>query len=232
MAFQLEEVVPWGRSFDEYLRMFGLSAQGLPKSILSCADGPASFNAEATARGHSVVSCDPLYQFSPAEIRTRIADTYNTVLAQTRLNRTAFVWQEFANEAELGTARLDAMERFLRDFEIGRHTSRYVVASLPELPWPDHTFDLAICSHFLFLYSQHLSQQFHLLSILEMLRVAREVRIFPIFALDGTQSPYIDPIRTVLTERGWDHSLEQVPYEFVRGANQMLRIQSGSARID
>ncbi|MAD80187.1 MAG: SAM-dependent methyltransferase, partial [Planctomycetaceae bacterium] len=33
------------------------------------ADGPASFNAELTARGGSIVSCDPIYEFTADEIR-------------------------------------------------------------------------------------------------------------------------------------------------------------------
>jgi hypothetical protein len=47
MAFTLDQVVPWGRSFDEYRRMFALSDDDLGLRILGCADGPASFNGEA-----------------------------------------------------------------------------------------------------------------------------------------------------------------------------------------
>jgi hypothetical protein len=39
--FTLETVVPWGRSFDEYRRMFALSDDALQGRILGCADGPA-----------------------------------------------------------------------------------------------------------------------------------------------------------------------------------------------
>jgi hypothetical protein len=69
-VFTLDRVVPWGRSFDEYRRMFALTDADLTSSIVGCADGPASFNAEATARGHSVISCDPIYRFSTAEAGT------------------------------------------------------------------------------------------------------------------------------------------------------------------
>lgn len=50
MAMQLDQVVPFGRSFDEYVKMFSLSEADLQKSILSAAAGPASFNAEGTER--------------------------------------------------------------------------------------------------------------------------------------------------------------------------------------
>jgi hypothetical protein len=42
--------------------MFVLSDADLGLRILSCADGPASFNAESTRRGTAVVSMDPLYR--------------------------------------------------------------------------------------------------------------------------------------------------------------------------
>ena len=51
MSFTLSDIVPWGRSYDEYLRMFGLGDAELRLRILGCADGPASFNAEGTRRG-------------------------------------------------------------------------------------------------------------------------------------------------------------------------------------
>lgn len=55
--FTLEQVVPWGRSFDEYCHMFALSSDDLALRILGCGDGPASFNAGATRRGMAVTSC-------------------------------------------------------------------------------------------------------------------------------------------------------------------------------
>src|SRR5574337_451064 len=80
--FTLDQVVPWGRSFDEYRRMFTLSDADLRLRILGCADGPASFNAEATRRGSTVVSSDPLYRLEAVRIRNRIAVTYDHVLDQ------------------------------------------------------------------------------------------------------------------------------------------------------
>jgi hypothetical protein len=65
---QLRETVPWGRSYDEYVRMFALSERDLALPIVGCGDGPAAFNAEMSLRGHRVVSVDPLYRFSAAEI--------------------------------------------------------------------------------------------------------------------------------------------------------------------
>ena len=90
MSFTLEDVVPWGRSFDEYAAMFALSDADLRGRILGCGDGPASFNALLTRRGGRVVSVDPLYRVSAEEIRRRIGETYATVMEQTRRNRHEF----------------------------------------------------------------------------------------------------------------------------------------------
>jgi len=42
MAFNLDQVVPCGRNFDEYVRMFNLTDQDQKRTIFGCADGPAS----------------------------------------------------------------------------------------------------------------------------------------------------------------------------------------------
>ena len=59
MGFTLDKVVPWGRSYDEYVSMFGLTENDLALRILGCGDGPAAFNSELCKRGGNVVSVDP-----------------------------------------------------------------------------------------------------------------------------------------------------------------------------
>ena len=81
---------------------------------------------------------------------------------------------------ELGQLRMAAMEEFLLDYDRGKAEGRYVNAELPNLPFQDHIFDLALCSHFLFLYSSTLDGEFHIAAIREMCRVAHQVRIFPL----------------------------------------------------
>ena len=155
--FQLDEVVPWGRSLDEYRRMFALTDADMGGRILGCADGPASFNAEATALGCSVVSFDPLYRLGVAEIRDRIDRTFQMVIDQTRKNAAEFIWGDDLPDVEtLGQRRMTAMTTFLNDFGTGKASGRYVDAELPTLPFADDSFDVAVCSHFLFLYSEQL----------------------------------------------------------------------------
>ena len=224
--FTLEQVVPWGRSFDEYQRMFALDEADLRLSILGCGDGPAGFNAEATARGIRVTSCDPIYAFDPEQLRQRIDETAADVLAQTRRNAHEFVWTSIASVEELETVRMRAMETFLRDYTSGRAEGRYVDASLPALPFADDECDLALSSHFLFLYTAQLGEAFHRQAVREMCRVARDVRIFPLLALGGQPSPLVDIVIDETRSLGCTVSVEPVPYEFQRGGNQMMRISS------
>src|SRR5215510_8616362 len=117
MAYTYESVVPWGRSFDEYRRMFSLTDTDLHGNILGCADGPAAFNATMAKRGHRVISCDPFYQFSEELVRKRIDETYDNVIAQTYGNRELFLWTNIPSVAELGRLRRAAMEEFLTDYD-------------------------------------------------------------------------------------------------------------------
>jgi hypothetical protein len=222
--FTLTSVVPWGRSFEEYQGMFSLSEGDLRGRILGCGDGPASFNAEATRRGVHAVSCDPIYRFTTAEIRDRIDATYDAVLEQTRINAHEFVWSAIGSVEQLGEVRMAAMNAFLADYEAGKQAGRYVDAELPALPFADHSFDLALCSHFLFLYSTQLGETFHHASLLELRRVAREVRVFPLLALGGERSPFVDSSIDRLRAAGAVVTLKAVAYEFQRGGNQMMRI--------
>ena len=181
---ELQEIVPWGRSFEEYRRMFALTESDLAGSILGCGDGPASFNAEATAAGHSVVSCDPIFDLTAAEIRRRVEETYDPVISRVKQHPERFNWDFFRDAEDLGRQRLAAMQRFLDDFEQGRREGRYVTGSLPTLSFADSVFRLALVSHLLFLYSQQLDVATHIASVLELLRVAEEVRLFPLVTLD------------------------------------------------
>jgi hypothetical protein len=225
-VFTLEKVVPWGRSGDEYQRMFVLTEDDLRRRVLGCADGPAGFNAEATRRGMRVTSCDPLYAFSAEEIRERIAATAEDILEQTRRNRDEFVWDEITSLEHLQRLRMSAMEDFLADYDAGRSEGRYIAAGVPSLPFPDGSFDLAICSHFLFLYSEQLGPQFHEDAIIEMCRVAGEVRIFPLIALGAVPSPFVERVVANMRELEYTVTIERVPYEFQCGANEMMRIRS------
>ena len=229
MSVRLSGVIPWGRSLDEYRSMLALTDDDLAGIILGCGDGPASFNAEATALGHRVISCDPIYALPAVEIERRVEECYDVVISQVRNNLAGFVWKHFQDPDRLGACRLAAMRRFLADFEKGKREGRYVAAWLPSLSFDDGRFSLAVVSHFLFLYSEQLDLRFHLAALEELLRVADEVRVFPLSDLDGRRSVHVDPVCEYLKHRGFAVEIIAVDYEFQRtenrAGNRMLRIR-------
>lgn len=224
MTFTLNKVVPWGRSFDEYVAMFALSKEDLKKRILDCGSGPSSFNCILTGLGGHIISADPIYRFSSDEIRGRINETYEIILEQARINRNEFVWDRISSVEELGKVRMRAMNDFLSDYTAGIKEGRYVDASLPALPFGDGEFDIALCSHFLFLYSEQLSEDFHLQSIKELCRVSSEARIFPLMEFGIRRSRHLEAVIDRLSVDGFKALIERVPYEFQKGGNEMLRV--------
>jgi hypothetical protein len=224
MALQLNNIVPWGRTFDEYAAMFALDAGDRSRSILGYGDGPASFNAEAQQRNVKVVSADPLYEFSVPQIRKRIAETAPQIASEIRNSTQDFVWNHFKSVNELIAARMKAMQVFLADLNQGRDEGRYVPAELPNLPFFDGTFDLALCSHSLFSDSAHCDAPMHILALRELRRVAQEVRVFPLLELTGAQSRHLPEVMKALAADGCTVRLEPVDYELQKGGNQMLRL--------
>lgn len=87
------------------------------------------------------------------------------------------------------------------------------------------SFDLALCSHFLFLYSEQFDFGFHRAAVDELLRVASEVRVFPLLELGSRRSGHLKPILDHLTAMGRTATVERVKYEFQLGAFEMLRIR-------
>ena len=223
---ELKNVVPWGRSLEEYREIFSLTEMDLKGSILGCGDGPASFNAELTERGGNIISIDPTYQFSAEELQSRIAQVYDEIMPQMYINKDMYIWESIPSVEALGKIRMSAMNRFISDYKTGKAVGRYVHESLPSLNFKDNQFDLALCSHYLFLYSEHVNLEQHIASIKELCRVAKEVRIYPLLSLDGEVSPHLNEVILALGAAGLTSSLVNVGYQFQKGATQMLVVKS------
>nr|WP_236580042.1 SAM-dependent methyltransferase [Pseudanabaena sp. lw0831] len=218
----LDSIVPFGRSQKEYELMFALSESDRTKSIIGIGDGPASFNAEMNAAGLTVISIDPIYQFTGAEIKSRFDACVDSIIEQVRNTPNNWIWSYHKSPEDLRTNREKAISLFLEDYDRGKIAGRYLNAELPKLDFQDKQFQLALCSHFLFLYSEHLSFEFHLDSIRELARIAEEVRIFPLLTLAQARSPYIDEISSTLAKEGISSEIIQVPYELQKGGNQAI----------
>jgi hypothetical protein len=82
--------------------MFGLMATDPSGEMLDCAGGSASFNVEASARGHRVVSCDPLYDSSAGDASKRILATFDQIVSNAKGNQGRVLWHEIESAQRLG----------------------------------------------------------------------------------------------------------------------------------
>lgn len=224
MAFQLNNVVPWGRNMAEYRSMFQLDANDMSKKIAGFGDGPSSFNYEASRQGYSVTSFDPVYQFSKESLQKHIDEVRVTVMEQMRANVDNYVWTNIKSLEELENIRMSAMKLFLSDYEKGREEKRYICHELPNrIPFANDTFDIGLSSHFLLMYTL-LGYDFHIQAISEMLRVCKEVRIFPIVDLDAKKTDLITDVINYFRQR-YSVEIRKTEYEFQKGDNKMLIIK-------
>ena len=97
MSVKLESAVPFGRSLDEYQKMFNLSRDDLSRRILGVGDGPASFNVEMLKRGYVVHSLDPLYAMSAKEIEQQFHRVVDDIIQQVKTTPKDWVWTYHAS---------------------------------------------------------------------------------------------------------------------------------------
>ena len=115
------------------------------------------------------------------------------------------------------------MDLFLKDYE--NNNDRYVCGKLPILPFKNNEFDLAFVSNFLFLYDNYLDYEFHFQSIIELSRVATEVRIFPISSTRGGISPHIPLLTKSLAEAGYETEVFESSYTFIKVSSETLIVR-------
>jgi hypothetical protein len=225
-AIQLDRVVFFGRILSEYVKFFDLDLSQWQKcKILDCPSGAASFVAEAHQMGMDAVACDLLFNLDEITLRAKgQADLVHVMerLADVTHN---YNWDFYENIEQLNKCRKMALDRFLADYTIGRQAGRYIQTTLPKLPFGDRSFDLVLSGHFLFLYSDCFDYSFHWQTIEELYRVcSQEVRIYPLQAKDAQPYPFLNNVLNDLNNAGISAEIVNVPWEFLKGSRQMLRI--------
>ncbi len=226
-ALDIDRIAFIGRTYFEYVRMFGLDESALRKGpVLDCAAGPSSFAAEARTAGHTVAACDPLYGLPPETLTAKGRSDIEHVFDKLEEVRHLYTWEYYRDTDEIISLRHRALDAFLWDFSAGRSEGRYVRAQLPRLPFPDGSFSLVLCSHFLFLYGDRLSIDFHMASLKELVRVSTgEVRLFPLQGLDAKPYPHMGTVLSFLEAENIEAEIAEVPFEFQRGSNRMMRLK-------
>ncbi len=223
----IDRVVFVGRTLSEYKEFLDLDIESLKGSkVLDCPSGPSSFVAEANRMGIRAVGCDSSYDLPLKQLVNKGLKDISHVIERLSEKTHLFKWDYYSSVEDVKESRTRALKLFEEDFQIGLEEERYVKASLPILPFPDRSFELVISAHFLFIYDDKLDYEFHLNSILELNRVcSSEVRIYPLQSMNARIYPYMDRLINDLKQTGFEASIVEVGFEFLRGSNFMLRIK-------
>lgn len=221
MPSELEQVIFFGRSFQQYLDFFDLDRAALSSlRILDCGSGPSSFTAFADQVAESCIAVDPLYENSPEELKRIIGRD------AVRLRK----WVKQQPDLELVEVEnfkmkwQETTQLFLDHFK--RRTSCYVDACLPQLPFCENEFELVLCANFLMIYSNTFSDQFHEKSLRELLRVSnKELRVFPTKDYAGIHSAYLENFFSIGKEMNFKVTLEPSQPCLVNSWDEYLRFQ-------
>jgi hypothetical protein len=222
--YEIEDFAFIGRTYTEYQHMFDLDpGDWAGKRVLDCPAGSCSFVGAASEHGIEGVGVDEMYDCALGTLARTCRDDIATAMDALDGVENLYVWEFYDDVPELVSYRERAASHFLYDY--AHHGERYVPATLPELPFADDSFDLVLSAHFLFLYDDRLSREFHLDTIRELLRVGDQLRIFPLHGFDAERSELVAPVVQTLEADGYSTDIRTVPFEFQRGADSMLVVE-------
>ncbi|MDA8174904.1 MAG: hypothetical protein M0018_10000 [Nitrospiraceae bacterium] len=220
----LKEVAFIGRTYSEYMDIFGLNEQALLNGpVLDCPAGASSFTAEAKKKGFDVTACDILYDLPAAKLEAMGRQAL--AIIEQKMEETAhlFNWGYYGDRKRHMGHRAGAFELFMADYPAGRTSGRYICAALPRLPFKDRSFELVLSSHFLFLYGDRFSPMFHAGSLKEMARVCRnEVRVYPLLGLNAKPYPHMQQVLDMARRDGMRAEIRATRFEFFKGADKLL----------
>lgn len=227
MSLKLDNILITGRLYEEYIAFFNLNIEELKgKRVLDCPSGVSSFVSSTSANDIDAVGTDILYQFDVDAIRDQgevsIDKIYEDISWMDGFNFDFY--KSIENHKEY---RQKALSEFSKDY----NDKNYFYNSLPKLNFEENSFDIVLSSHLLFVYDDRFDYEFHINSIIEMLRVSDEVRIFPLVDFKNSHvdeeknfSPYVYKIMDELKEFGCE--IVKVDFEFQPRANYMLVIKN------
>lgn len=206
------------------MKMFNLTVEEIKgKSILDCPGGACSFSSHARELGADPMAADIAYEHEIGQLEVKGLQDIEHTMKQMEQVQDKYRWDDFGSIHGLEEERRRAITDCVADMR--RFPDRYVASVLPDLPFADEQFDMILSAHFLFTYADRLDAEFHLQTILELLRVTkRELRIFPTVDLSGNRYEHMDELKAILEERGYITTEEKTSYEFQRGAHTMLYI--------
>ncbi|MBD0381146.1 methyltransferase domain-containing protein [Paenibacillus sedimenti] len=216
------------RTYAEYERMFMLDDKNLlGKRVLDVAGGASSFTAEARRKGVLSEAADPLFNKSAKEITEHGMQEIEAVAAKMEKLVDVYNWEFYGSVEQHRAGRVEGLRLFAEDFASPVAKSRYHGSLLPNLPFEDDTFDLVLCSHFLFLYEDQFDYAFHLAAVRELLRICKpggEVRAYPLLNFRTEEYTRLQDLLDELTLSGYLAEKRKSNLPFLPNSEQFIII--------
>lgn len=222
----LKKFILWGHRLTDYQEMFNLSDEALKeKHIVEFGAGATSFNTEMAKLGHKVISIDPMYEHPLAEIKKMVLEVFDETVCKIKQHPEKYNLKGADELAVLLSKRKEGMQLFFDDFETGRKQGRYLSPNeFYAQNQNAYVFDLALITHHLFVNYEDKEIDKHVELILQMIRLAGEVNIFPLIDKYGKNSVLLGPVMLALQQQNLGLEVCQVGSQLQKSGNAMLRV--------
>ncbi|MEO7310721.1 MAG: hypothetical protein ABIX01_09995 [Chitinophagaceae bacterium] len=212
----------WGRTLEEYQKMFGLGDIPTSTQILSIADGPSTFNKQLRDKEINIVSVDPIYELSIDNLKEVFKQSYQFNKGLFYNNRENFLFKDDTEIEALLQKRQSTFNAFITDY--GLNKQYYKFGQLPTLDFATNSFDLCVSSNLLFIFDHIFDLTFHIQSVKEMLRVAKELRIFPLYDINGNESKNLKSVIEYLDQNNYQWTIQTNDYYVYKDGNKFLQV--------
>lgn len=228
----MERLVLWGHHLDEYQDMFDLSQAAFGMRFLEFQSGVTAFQADLRSQAAHLVSYDTWFDLSKDALQQIVEASFSERLTQITQRAEAFDLSRYANSLEqLVAYRRQGMAAFFQDYDLGHAEGRYLFASQTTLPFADFFFDYALSAHHFFSATAPQSVAYHVETIEELARAAKEVRIFPLVDAAGVPSELLGPVILALQQKNYGLEVRNVAYHLQPRGNAMLRIWAQQCQV-
>ena len=221
----MKRLVLWGHHLDEYRDMFDLPQAALGMRFLEFQSGVSAFQADLRSQAAHLVSYDTWFDLSQADLQQKAEASFAERLTQITQRSEEFDLSRYAGSLEqLVAYRRQGMAEFFQDYDLGHAEGRYLFAAQTILPFADFFFDYALSAHHFFSATAPQSVDYHIETIEELARAAKEVRIFPLVDVQGVPSELLGPVILALQCKNYGIEVRNVAYHLQPRGNAMLRI--------